>query len=94
MWRSLKGEKWMFFRVTLFVSRFLLDMVAVMRMTDDEKDDFFAYLGTKVPLQRVGTAKDIAGAALFLASELSDYITGETLLVAGGLPLQPPFPKK
>ena len=63
-------------------------------MTDEEKDDFFAYLGTKVPLQRVGTAKDIAGAALFLASELSDYITGETLLVAGGLPLQPPFPKK
>jgi hypothetical protein len=28
----------MFFRVTLFVSRFLLDMVALMRMTDDEKD--------------------------------------------------------
>lgn len=58
-------------------------------MTEKEKDDFFANLGKKVPLQRVGTLEDIAGPALFLASELSAYITGETLLVGGGLPLQP-----
>jgi len=58
-------------------------------MTEKGKDDFFANLGKKVPLQRVGTLEDIAGPALFLASELSAYITGETLLVGGGLPLQP-----
>ena len=33
-----KGDKWMFFRVMMFVWQFMLDLVAVMRMTDDEKD--------------------------------------------------------
>ena len=32
-----KGDKWMFFRVMMFVWQFMLDLVAVMRMTDDEK---------------------------------------------------------
>jgi len=53
-----------------------------------ERDAFFAALAKKeVPLGRMGTPKDIAGAALFLASELSDYMTGQILHVAGGLPL-------
>lgn len=57
-------------------------------MTEKEKDAFFEAIGkNKVPLQRVGTPEDIAGAALFLASELSAFITGETILVSGGLPL-------
>ena len=58
-------------------------------MSDEEKDGFFAHLGTKTPMQRIGTPEDIAGAALFLASELSAYITGETLNVSGGVPLLP-----
>lgn len=59
-------------------------------MTEKEKDEFFNNIGqNKVPLKRVGTPDDIAGAALFLASELSAYVTGETLLVSGGLPLLP-----
>jgi 3-oxoacyl-[acyl-carrier protein] reductase len=49
----------------------------------------FTMLGKKVPLQRVGMPEDIAGAALFLASQLSSWITGQALYVAGGLPLQP-----
>jgi NAD(P)-dependent dehydrogenase (short-subunit alcohol dehydrogenase family) len=61
----------------------------VSKMTPAERDAFFAMLGKKVPLQRVGTPEDMAGAALFLASNLSDYITGHALLVSGGLPLQP-----
>jgi NAD(P)-dependent dehydrogenase (short-subunit alcohol dehydrogenase family) len=36
------------------------------------------------PLQRLGEAKDIASVALFLASEDSAYITGQTLIVDGG----------
>ena len=59
-------------------------------MTEEEKDVFFAGLGKKVPMQRVGTVEDIAGAALFLASELSSFVTGESLLVSGGLPGLPP----
>ena len=58
-------------------------------MTDKEKNAFFAMLESHVPLRRVGTPEDIAGAALFLASELSAYVTGETIFVAGGIPLLP-----
>jgi NAD(P)-dependent dehydrogenase (short-subunit alcohol dehydrogenase family) len=51
-------------------------------------DEFFAGLASKeVPMQRVGTPEDIAGTALYLASELSDYVTGESIFVSGGLPL-------
>jgi NAD(P)-dependent dehydrogenase (short-subunit alcohol dehydrogenase family) len=35
----------------------------------------------------VGTPDDIAGAALFLSSDLAGYVTGQTLWVAGGQPL-------
>lgn len=37
-----------------------------------------------IPLGRVGSAKDIASAVLFLASESSNYITGQVLCVDGG----------
>jgi NAD(P)-dependent dehydrogenase (short-subunit alcohol dehydrogenase family) len=59
-------------------------------MNDAQKEDFFARLGKKVPLQRIGTPEDMAGAALFLASDLGAYVTGHTLYVTGGLPLLPP----
>jgi NAD(P)-dependent dehydrogenase (short-subunit alcohol dehydrogenase family) len=49
---------------------------------------YFAEVARKeVPMQRVGTPEDIAGAALFLASDLSSYMTGDSLYVGGGLPL-------
>lgn len=58
-------------------------------MTDEEKDAFFEELGKTVPLKRVGTPEDIAGVALFLASELSSFVSGASIPVGGGLPLQP-----
>lgn len=39
----------------------------------------------EIPLRRLGSPEDVANACLFLASELSNYITGETLMVTGGL---------
>ena len=41
----------------------------------------------KIPLRRMGTPEDMAGAALFLASPLAAYVTGQTLVVDGGLTL-------
>lgn len=38
-----------------------------------------------VPLRRLGTPEDVAKAVFFLASDLSDYITGATIDVNGGL---------
>lgn len=39
----------------------------------------------RIPLHRLGTPDDMAGAALFLASPLASYIVGQTLIVDGGL---------
>ena len=39
----------------------------------------------KIPLGREGTPQDVADTALYLASSLSDYLTGETIEVNGGL---------
>jgi 3-oxoacyl-[acyl-carrier protein] reductase len=42
-------------------------------------------LATKIPLNRLGTAEDVAAAAVFLATESANYITGQTLNVDGGM---------
>jgi NAD(P)-dependent dehydrogenase (short-subunit alcohol dehydrogenase family) len=38
----------------------------------------------KIPLRRLGQPDDMAGAVLFLASDLAAYVTGQTLYVDGG----------
>ena len=43
-----------------------------------------AYL-SKIPLKRLGEGEDIANTALFLASDLSNYVTGQVISVCGGL---------
>jgi len=47
--------------------------------------DFHKKIETDTPLGRIGKPEDIAKAVVFLASDDSSWITGETLLVAGGL---------
>jgi NAD(P)-dependent dehydrogenase (short-subunit alcohol dehydrogenase family) len=55
-----------------------------------QRDKFFSALAKReVPLGRMGKPEDIAGVALFLASGLSDFVTGEVIHVAGGLPIMP-----
>lgn len=51
------------------------------RMTREIKDD----IAKTVPLGRLGTSDDVANVCLFLASDLSAYMTGTTLSVNGGL---------
>jgi len=56
-------------------------------LSEKEKEVRFEEMGKSVPLQRIGTAEDIANVVLFFASEMSSYVTGETLIVGGGKPL-------
>ncbi len=42
-------------------------------------------VGKGIPLGRIGTAEDLAGAAIFLASRAGDYVVGDTITVDGGL---------
>jgi 3-oxoacyl-[acyl-carrier protein] reductase len=39
----------------------------------------------QIPLKRGGTAEDVANAALFLASDMSTYVTGQAISVCGGM---------
>ena len=55
-------------------------------VTTDDPQRLAAALES-IPLGRLGTPSDIAGAALFLASPLAGYIVGQTLVVDGGLVL-------
>jgi enoyl-[acyl-carrier protein] reductase III len=49
---------------------------------------------SKIPKRRPGTVQEIAGTVLFLLSPAAEYITGQTIVVDGGLSIvAPPFPE-
>jgi NAD(P)-dependent dehydrogenase (short-subunit alcohol dehydrogenase family) len=50
-----------------------------------ENQKWVDYLIDRIPLKRPGEPRDLDGAVVFLASEASRYITGQTLLVDGGI---------
>jgi len=50
-----------------------------------DKSDFRKQLESQTPLGRIGQVEDVAPAAVFFASRDSAWITGETLVIAGGL---------
>jgi gluconate 5-dehydrogenase len=50
-----------------------------------EDTEWVNYLTERIPLKRPGSPHDLDGAVVFLASDASEYITGQTLLVDGGI---------
>ena len=51
------------------------------KLPEDIKNDWT----NKIPMKRGGTPEDVANTALFLASDLSSYVTGQTIHVCGGM---------
>ncbi len=50
-----------------------------------EDPEWVAYLVDRIPMRRPGTPGDLEGPVVFLASDASEYVTGQTLLVDGGI---------
>jgi 3-oxoacyl-[acyl-carrier protein] reductase len=58
-----------------------IDTDMTRALTDQQRDA----LRAQIPLGRLGQAADVARAVLFLASDHADYITGQVLVVDGGM---------
>jgi len=54
-------------------------------MTDKLPEDVKSDWINKIPLRRGGTPEDVANIALFLASDMSDYVSGQVINVCGGM---------
>ncbi|MFH1229923.1 MAG: 3-oxoacyl-[acyl-carrier-protein] reductase [Planctomycetota bacterium] len=54
-------------------------------MTEVLNEEVKKKMTERIPLQRLGTVEDVANAVLFLASDKSNYITGQVLIVDGGM---------
>ena len=54
-------------------------------MTDNIDEKMKSILMTKIPMNKLGNSEDVADSVIFLASNLSSYITGETIHVNGGM---------
>ncbi|MCF8224065.1 MAG: 3-oxoacyl-[acyl-carrier-protein] reductase [Bacteroidales bacterium] len=57
----------------------------ITEMTDKLPDEVKKEWSEKIPLKRGGTPDDVANTALFLASDLSTYISGQVIQVCGGM---------
>ena len=54
-------------------------------MTDKINEDFKKILISKIPSGKLGTGDDVSNCVAFLASDMADYINGETIHVNGGM---------
>ncbi len=54
-------------------------------MTEDLKEEYWDEILRQVPLRRAGTPEDVAGVVAFLVSSDADYITGQVIVVDGGM---------
>ena len=54
-------------------------------MTDELNEETKAAFLTNIPMKKLGSGDDVANAAIFLASDLSTYVSGQVLSVCGAL---------
>ena len=54
-------------------------------MTDNLSENIIENWKNNIPLKRIGKPEDVANACIFLASDMSEYITGQVIQVDGGM---------
>jgi 3-oxoacyl-[acyl-carrier protein] reductase len=60
-------------------------LVCPTQASRDTREEVKDMIAAQTPLRRIATPDDVAGPVLFLASDWSRFMTGQTLLVDGGL---------
>ncbi len=73
--------RWM---ATVLAPSVRVNSISVGGVFRNHRRPFLSRYVQKTPLKRMATEEDIKGAALFLASDLSQYVTGHNLMVDGG----------
>lgn len=59
-------------------------VITPMNEADLKNEKIYNHIIKSIPMRRLGEVEDIAGAAIFLASDASNYITGQYLVIDGG----------
>lgn len=62
-----------------------LDTASPSRAAETNNPAYMAAMAARVPLRRLATAEEVAGAVVYLASPAAAAITGQTLILDGGL---------
>ena len=57
----------------------------MMKALQTDEEALAEMAQARIPLKRLGKPKDIGSAAIYLASEAGSWVTGQTLIVAGGI---------
>ena len=70
---------------SLYAPKIRVNCVTPGGIFDNQSDDFVKAYSKKVPLGRMANKDEISGALLYLASDLSSYVTGANIVVDGGL---------
>ena len=63
------------------ISPGFIETEMTLKLNDDQKENILK----KIPMGKVGKVEDVANCAIFLASSASEYITGQTIHVNGGI---------
>lgn len=69
---------------TFYAPNIKVNMISPGGIIRDQHKTFKQRYSNRTPLKRMGTEEDVVNAVLFLSSDLSNYITGQNLVVDGG----------